>query len=112
MGLMFEQDITPTKSMAVGIVILPPSTEQPKLSHHPDSEEVYFIIRGKGQFVLDDQQFGVEEGTAIYVAPGVGHRAINDSDEEEMEMFWVNAPSCFGPPGGYKEFTKDWTQVR
>jgi mannose-6-phosphate isomerase-like protein (cupin superfamily) len=111
MGLMFEQDITPTASMAVGIVILPPETEQPKLSHHDESEEVYYIVRGKGRFVLDEEEYDVEAGTAVYVAPGVGHRAIN-SGTEEMEMFWVNAPSCFGGPGGYKEFTKDWKQVR
>ena len=111
MGLMFERDITPTKNMAVGIVLLPPGSEQPKLSIHPDGEEVYFIVRGTGQFILDDKKFDIEPGTAIYVAPGVGHRAIN-SGGEEMEMFYANCPSVFGQNQGYLQFTKDWKRVR
>lgn len=111
MGLYFERDITPTANVASGIVILPAGAEQPKLSVHPDSEEIYYVVRGTGVFVLGEAEHPVESGTAVYVAPGAGHRARN-TGEEEMELFWVNTPSCFGPVGGYKEFTSQWNQVQ
>jgi mannose-6-phosphate isomerase-like protein (cupin superfamily) len=110
MSLLFERDITPTKSMAAGVVTLPPGEAQPKLSVH-EVEEIYFILQGKGKFVLDEMEYEVERHTAIYVAPGTKHRAYNTS-EEEMLMFFVNCPSCFGPVGGVYEFMKEWTRVR
>lgn len=111
MGLIFERDITPTRNLASGIVILPPAVEQPKLSVHPDSEEIYYVVKGEGKFVLGTEEHPVSKNTAVYVAPGTPHRAVN-TGSEDMELFWVNTPSCFGPVGGYKEFTKEWKRIR
>ena len=110
MGVMFERDITPTINIAAGIVILPPGQEQAKLSVH-DGEEIYYVVRGGGQFVLGERVVEVEKGTAVYIAPGVGHRAINSGDEE-MELYWVNTPPVFGRVGGYLDIVKDWKQVQ
>ena len=110
MSLLLERDITPTKSMAAGVVTLPPGQAQHKLSVH-EGEEVYLILQGKGRFVLDDKEYNVEKHTAVYVAPGTGHRAYN-TGEEDMIMYFVNCPSCFGPVGGYHDFMKEWTRIR
>jgi mannose-6-phosphate isomerase-like protein (cupin superfamily) len=110
MGLMFERDITPTANIAAGIVILPPGEEQTKLSVH-EGEEIYYVVRGTGQFVLDERVVDVEQGTAVYIAPGVGHRAINTGDEE-IELYWVNTPPVFGPVGSYRDLMKDWERIR
>jgi mannose-6-phosphate isomerase-like protein (cupin superfamily) len=110
MGLMFERDITPTANIAAGIVILPAGEEQTKLSVH-EGEEIYYVVRGTGQFVLDERVVDVEQGTAVYIAPGVGHRAINTGDEE-MELYWVNTPPVFGPVGAYRDLMKDWERIR
>jgi mannose-6-phosphate isomerase-like protein (cupin superfamily) len=110
MGLMFERDITPTANIAAGIVILPAGEEQTKLSVH-EGEEIYYVVRGTGQFVLDERVVDVEQGTAVYIAPGVGHRAINTGDEE-MELYWVNTPPVFGPVGAYRALMKDWERIR
>lgn len=111
MSLMFERDITPTKSMSAGIVTLPPGQEQTRLSIHPDGEEIYFVLEGKGEFILDDEAHPIEPHTAIYITPGTRHRARNTGDET-MRLYFVNCPSVFGPVEGYKEFMKTWTQVR
>ena len=99
MGIVHERDITPTKTLSAGIVILPPGIEQPKLSVHPDSEEIYFVIKGQGKFYL------------VFVTPGAKHRAAN-TGSEEMQLYFVNTPSTFGPVGGYEDFTKNWKRVR
>ena len=110
MSLMFERDITPTKSMAAGIVTLPPGQEQQKLSIHEDGEEIYYVLQGKGQFVLNDKVVDVEKDMAVYVTPGTKHRAINTGDED-MKIYYVNCPSVFGTVGQYKEWMKDWKKV-
>jgi mannose-6-phosphate isomerase-like protein (cupin superfamily) len=111
MGILFERDITPTRNISAGYVLIPPDNEQPKLSHHPDVEEIYYVLRGYGRFVLDDEEFEVRPGSAVYVAPGVGHRAIN-GPQEEMELLWFNSPSAFGPVGGYSDIISTWRDVR
>ena len=110
MSLLFERDITPTKNMAAGVVTLPPGQAQQKLSVH-EGEEIYMILQGKGKFVLNDEEYNVEMHTAVYIAPGTKHRAYNTGDEE-MLMYFVNCPSCFGHVGGYNDFMKDWTKIR
>lgn len=110
MSLLLERDITPTKNIAAGIVTLPPGQEQYKLSVH-DGEEIYFVLEGKGKFVLDERIVEVEKDTAIYVKPGTKHRAINTGDCN-MRLYFVNTPPVFGPVGGYKDFMKDWKRVR
>lgn len=111
MGLIFERDITPTKNLASGMVIIPADIEQPKLSVHPDSEEIYYVLKGECKFVLGTEEYAIKKNTAVYVAPGTAHRAIN-TGSEELELFWVNTPSCFGPIGGYKDFTREWKRIQ
>jgi len=110
MSLMFERDITPTVNLAAGIVTLPPGQEQQKLSVH-EGEEIYYILQGKGQFVLDDRIVEVQKDTAVYVAPGTKHRAINTGGGQ-MRLYFVNTPPVFGAVGGYMDFVKGWKQVR
>ena len=112
MGLMFA-DFTSTIDVAVGCVILPPGKQQPKSSTHP-GEEIYLVLRGTGQFMLGDQVFDIEPGTAVYVGPEVGHRAIN-TGEEEMQLYYVNTHPRFRyaeGTEGYLEAMKDWKRIR
>ena len=75
------------------------------------SEEIYFVIKGRGKFYLDEETHDIETGSVIFVTPGAKHRAANTGDEE-MHLYFVNTPSTFGPVGGYKDFTKNWKRVR
>jgi mannose-6-phosphate isomerase-like protein (cupin superfamily) len=110
MSLMFERDITPTKSMAAGVVTISAGQEQTKLSTH-EGEEIYFVLEGTGEFVLNDEIYPIEKDTAVYVSPGTKHRARN-TDDTVMRLLFVNCPSVFGPVGGYHEFMKQWKRVR
>ena len=109
MSLLFERDITPTRNICAGIVTIDPGQEQTRLSIH-EGEEIYFVLKGKGQFVLDDRVEAIEKDTAIYVKPGTRHRAINIGDSV-MRLYFENSPPVFGEVGAYKEFMKDWKQV-
>ena len=110
MGILHEQDVTPTKSMAAGSVRIPAGRRQTKLSVH-EGEEIYLVYRGKAKFFLNDDEYEADEGTSVYIAPGTRHRAENIGDGD-LILYFVNCPSVFGETGAYKEITKNWNKIR
>jgi len=51
---------------------LPPGTIlQPHL--HPDAEEVYYILEGRGRIMVGDETRTVTPGHLIYIPPGQPH---------------------------------------
>ena len=110
MGLLHERDITPTKNMSAGSVRIPVGRKQTKMSVHV-GEEIYLVHRGRARFYLNDDQFEVDEGASVYIAPGTQHRAENIG-EEDLILYWVNSPPVFGEVGDYKDVTKNWNRIR
>ena len=106
-SLIFDTNETPTINIAAVTSTLPPGNDQGKVSHHDDAEEIYFILSGKGEFLLDDRWFDVEKDTAIYVGPGVGHCCKNTGDTD-LVMFAVCTPSVLGP---VHELMKTWEKI-
>jgi mannose-6-phosphate isomerase-like protein (cupin superfamily) len=49
-----------------------------KLHYHEKTDEVYYVIRGHGRMVLDDEEIELHEGVVVYVPRGVKHKAIGD----------------------------------
>ena len=47
---------------------------------HADAEQLYYVLRGQGKMIVDDETYPIREGDVIYLSPGVKHRAVNDSD--------------------------------
>ncbi len=63
------------------------------VSHHhiEPTEEVYYVVRGKGTVYIQNEELPVEEGMALSVAPGIRHYLVN-TGEEELEMVFILAP--------------------
>ena len=49
-----------------------------KLHYHAQTDEIYYIIDGKGQMVLDDERIDVSRGQVVYVPRGVKHKAVGN----------------------------------
>ncbi|MGO9916545.1 MAG: cupin domain-containing protein [Isosphaeraceae bacterium] len=47
-----------------------------KLHYHERTDEFYYVIRGAGTMVLDDQEIALHEGVVVYVPRGVRHKAV------------------------------------
>jgi mannose-6-phosphate isomerase-like protein (cupin superfamily) len=47
-----------------------------KLHYHERTDEVYYVIRGQGTMVLDDEMIELHEGVVVYVPRGVKHKAV------------------------------------
>ena len=52
----------------------------PFVHSHKLNEEVYIVLRGGGTFLVDGEEFQVQEGSVVRVAPA-GERAIKAGDE-------------------------------
>ena len=47
-----------------------------ELHYHKKLTEIYYILEGMGEMELDGDRVPVRPGTAIFIPPGVRHRAI------------------------------------
>lgn len=60
---------------------LPAGKGMPFVHSHKKNEELYIILRGKGTFYVDGQEFPIQEGSLIRIAPE-GERAWKAGDED------------------------------
>ncbi len=59
----------------ISINELPPGGSVPFVHAHKRNEEVYIVVKGKGRFYVDGEEFEVAEGSVIRVDAG-GQRCI------------------------------------
>lgn len=48
---------------------------------HPEVEEIYYFLAGKGRVLAGDDYFDVEPGMSVLHRPGVRHQTWNGGDE-------------------------------
>lgn len=48
---------------------------------HKDIEQMYYILKGRGQVLIGDEKRDVQEGDAIYLPVTVPHQAFNHEDD-------------------------------
>jgi len=49
-----------------------------QLHSHPDYEEYWFVIKGKGQIINDNVKYDVEPGDLVITPAGVSHKVKGD----------------------------------
>lgn len=68
--------------------VFAPGQETGFLHTHKNHEELYFFLKGKGEFLVDGEVFSVEEGTVVRVAPD-GRRSVRNNGDEPLIMLCV-----------------------
>ncbi|MFV0396284.1 MAG: cupin domain-containing protein [Coprobacillaceae bacterium] len=58
---------------------LPTNASIPFIHSHKLNEEVYVIVQGEGEFMVDGEEFTIKEGSVIRVAPE-GERVLKAGD--------------------------------
>lgn len=90
--ILSEPDVTGSESISVGMVVLAPGKGHER-HNHPDSDEILFIISGKGEQMIDDEPaVEVGPGASIYIPKGVFHSTIN-TGWEPLRLLAVYTPS-------------------
>jgi mannose-6-phosphate isomerase-like protein (cupin superfamily) len=49
-----------------------------KLHYHERTDEIYYVIAGKGTMVLDGEEMELHPGVVVYVPRGARHKAKGD----------------------------------
>ena len=75
--------------LSMGVYVLPAGGIDPQNPHTED--EVYYIVSGKAQIKVADEDRTVQTGSIVYVAKNVGHRF--HSIEEELTVIVFFAPA-------------------
>ncbi len=81
-------------SLAEAIV---PCGFQTFLHKHEKSEELYYIVEGRGIITLKDEEFNVTAGDTIYIAPNTAHK-IKNIGEKPLRIL-----CCCAPPYSHED---------
>jgi mannose-6-phosphate isomerase-like protein (cupin superfamily) len=90
----FSGDTTPTDELTVGLAEVPVGSVAPARGHHHDAAEVYFVVSGRGEVVVDGAATPVGAGTAVWIPADVEHFARNTGDEP-LRLLYVFARDRF-----------------
>lgn len=80
-GKVFLKDITKSTGTEISFSTLPPKTELSYFHIHKENEETYLILKGFGDFQVDDDCFPITEGSVVRVSPAAKRGLRNASDE-------------------------------
>ncbi len=78
---LFGGDVTATEEITAGIAEIPVGSDSPPRGHHHDAAEMYFVVAGRGEVVVDGQPTPVGVGSAVWIPADVEHFARNTGDE-------------------------------
>ncbi len=79
-GKVFIGEFLKSSSAEISFTVFPPKTEMPFFHQHKNNEEIYVVLKGSGQFQVDDSLFDVSEGSVIRVSPEGRRIYRNNSD--------------------------------
>ncbi len=63
-----------------------------RLHQHPEAEESYTFLLGRGRMLLGEQVLDVHPGDAVLVRSGVAHQ-IRNAGEQDLEFVAVCVPA-------------------
>ena len=100
---LIDESTAGTKNTAAGLYWLAPGHTH-EVDVHPKSEEIYYVVRGRGTLRLDDVPHQVEAGMAVHIPAGTRHQTTNTGDED-LVYFYAYVPPPTEPPN----VTEPWT---
>jgi mannose-6-phosphate isomerase-like protein (cupin superfamily) len=79
-GKLFLQKLLGSAGLEISLNVVPPGKGMPFLHRHQQNDEVYVIVGGRGQFLVDDESIDVAEGSVLRMGPPVARAWRNNSD--------------------------------
>ena len=89
-GKLFLKESLGLTAMEVSLGVIHAGNGTPFLHAHRQNEELYIFVKGRGQFIVDDDVFDVREGTVVRVASG-GARAWRNNSGEDLYYIVIQA---------------------
>ena len=80
-----------SRNLAVTWVEVPAGAEQ-RAHSHPESEQVYVIVRGRGRMEVAGDVEEVGEGDLVFIPPATQHGIVNDGSEPLVYVAAASPP--------------------
>jgi mannose-6-phosphate isomerase-like protein (cupin superfamily) len=104
--VLINHDSCGAEGVLAGMSLLYPGQYSP-YDVHPDMQEVFYVISGRGTARIDDVDHRIEAQDAMYVRNGSFHQFRADADSS-LHLFWFfNAH----PDEEFQEKFKKWKPV-
>lgn len=87
--MLISPNNTASQNLSLQISEIPIGSEQPIHNHEP--EQCYYIIKGKGLMVIENESQEVKAGDAIFIPSNLKH-GIKNLGNEVLEYITTNAP--------------------
>ena len=75
--------------LSMGLYVLPAGGTDRQSPHTED--EVYYVVSGRGQILVADENRAVQAGSIVYVEKNVAHRFHSIEDELTVLVFFAPA---------------------
>ncbi len=78
-GKLFLRSVLGATGLEMSLNVVPPGKGVPFLHKHRDNDEVYVVVGGRGQFLVDGQCIDVQEGSVLRLDPAASRAWRNNS---------------------------------
>lgn len=85
-GKVFLGEKLDMTSMEISVQVLKAGKEIPFNHKHNNHEEVYIVLKGEGEFIIDNEVTEVKEGSFVRIAPQAVRRWKNNSHDDLIVM--------------------------
>ena len=79
-GKLFLRSLLGSAGMEMSRYVVPPAKGIPFLHRHRENDEVYVVVGGRGQFLVDGECIDVREGSVLRLSPQAARAWRNDPD--------------------------------
>ena len=79
-GKLFLRNLLGSAGLEMSLNAVPPGKIIPFLHRHRENDEVYVVVAGRGQFLVDGECIDVAEGSVLRLAPAAARAWRNNSD--------------------------------
>ncbi|MFA5184425.1 MAG: cupin domain-containing protein [Patescibacteria group bacterium] len=67
--------------------------EEIGLETHTENDQFFRFEQGQGKCIVDENEYLVEDGSAVIVPAGTKHNIINISETEELKLYTIYSPA-------------------
>src|SRR6516165_7427620 len=79
-GKLFLRSLLGSAGLEMSLNVVHPGKGMPFLHRHQENDEVYVVIGGQGQFLVDGECIEVTEGSVLRMSPPAARAWRNNSD--------------------------------
>ena len=80
-----------TEALTVKQELMPPDTAE-QLHYHEKSSQIFFILKGRATFIIDDVESVLKPEQGIEIKPGQKH-FISNKERSDLEFILYSTPS-------------------